>query len=62
MIKKWREKGEIIINFGFANPSLFDDYINKTFMFLVDYDNGIMKRNVGEKGQKENELKREKKN
>ena len=55
--KKVEEKGEIIINVGFANPSLFDEYINKTFMSLVDYDNGIIKWNVGEKGQKEKEFK-----
>ena len=55
--KKVEEKGEIIINGGFANPSLFDEYINKTFMSLVDYDNGIIKWNVGEKGQKEKEFK-----
>ena len=55
--KKVEEKGEIIINGGFANPSLFDEYINKTFMSLVDYENGIIKWNVGEKGQKEKEFK-----
>ena len=55
--KKVEEKGEIIINGGFANPSLFNEYINKTFMSLVDYDNGIIKWNVGEKGQKEKEFK-----
>ena len=56
--KKVEEKGEIIINFGFANPSLFDEYINMTFMSLVDYENGIIKWNVGENGQKEEDYKK----
>ena len=56
--KKVNQKDEIIIKYGFADPSIFDEYINKTFMSLVDYENGIIKWNVGENGQKEEEYKK----
>ena len=55
---KVNQKDEIIIKYGFADPSIFDEYINKTFMSLVDYENGIIKWNVGENGQKEEEYKK----
>ena len=56
--KKMNQKDEIIIKYGFADPSIFDEYINMTFMSLVDYENGIIKWNVGENGQKEEEYKK----
>ena len=56
--KKVNQKDEIIIKYGFADPSIFDEYINMTFMSLVDYENGIIKWNVGENGQKEEEYKK----
>ena len=56
--KKVNQKDEIIIKYGFADPSIFDEYINMTFMYLVDYENGIIKWNVGENGQKEEEYKK----
>ena len=56
--KKVNQKDEIIIKYGFADPSIFDEYINKTFMSLVEYENGIIKWNVGENGQKEEEYKK----
>ena len=52
------KQDEIIIKEGFANPKLFDEYINMTFMSLVDYDNGIIKWNVGENGQKNEEYEK----
>ena len=55
---KVNQKDEIIIKYGFADPSIFDEYINKTFMSLVEYENGIIKWNVGENGQKEEEYKK----
>lgn len=36
--------------------------MNMTFMSLVECDNGIIKWNVGEKGQKRRIMKKEKKN
>ena len=52
---------EININYGFADPKLFNEYINKTFMSLVEYENGIINWDVGENGQtKEMFLKGEK--
>ena len=42
---------EININYGFADPKLFDEYINKTFMSLVECENGIINWDVGENGQ-----------
>ena len=56
--KKLEEKKEINIKYGFADPNLFDEYVNMSFMSLVDYENGIIKWNVGEKGQKEEEYKK----
>ena len=56
--KKVNQKDEIIIKYGFADPSIFDEYINMTFMSLVDYENGIIKWNVGENGQKEEDYKK----
>ena len=53
--KSLEKKDEIIIKHGFADPDLFNEYINMTFTSLVDFDNGIVKWNVGENGQKENE-------
>ena len=52
---------EININYGFADPKLFNEYINKTFMSLVEYENGIINWDVGKNGQtKEMFLKGEK--
>ena len=48
-------QNETIIDRGFANKDIFNDYINKTFTSLVDYENGIIKWDVGENGQKKEE-------
>ena len=52
------QQDEIIINYGFANPNLFNEYINMTFMSLVECENGIIKWDVGENGQKKEEYEK----
>jgi len=49
------QQNEKIINRGFADKNIFNQYINKTFMSLVEYDNGIINWNVGENGQTKEE-------
>ena len=56
-IRKEKQE-EINIDHGFANKKLFDEYINMTFMSLVECDNGIIKWNVGENGQKKEEYEK----
>ena len=56
--KKSNQQEEIIINYGFAKPDLFDEYINMTFMSLVEYDNGIIRWDVGDNGQKKEEYEK----
>ena len=51
-------QNEKIIDRGFANKNIFNDYINKTFTSLVDYENGIIKWDVGENGQKKEEYEK----
>ena len=51
-------QNEKIIDRGFANKYIFNDYINKTFTSLVDYENGIIKWDVGENGQKKEEYEK----
>ena len=52
------QQDEIIIDYGFAKPELFNQYINKTFMSLVEYENGIIKWNVGKYGQTKEEYEK----
>ena len=52
------KQNEKIIDRGFANKYIFNDYINKTFTSLVDYENGIIKWDVGENGQKKEEYEK----
>ena len=49
------QQNEKTINRGFADKNIFNQYINKTFMSLVEYDNGIINWNVGENGQTKEE-------
>ena len=49
------QQNEKTINRGFADKDIFNQYINKTFMSLVEYDNGIINWNVGENGQTKEE-------
>ena len=51
-------QNEKIIDRGFANKYIFNDYINKTFTSLVEYENGIIKWDVGENGQKKEEYEK----
>ena len=55
---KMSKQEEIIIKQGFVDEKLFDEYINMTFMSLVECDNGIIKWNVGENGQKKEEYEK----
>ena len=52
------QQNEKIINRGFADKNIFNQYINKTFMSLVEYDNGIINWNVGENGQTKEEYEK----
>ena len=52
------KQDEIIIKEGFAVPLLFDEYINKTFMSLVECDGGIIRWKAGEDGQKKEEYEK----
>ena len=45
------EKDEIKIKHGFTDKNIFEKYANKTFMSLVESENGIIEWNVGENGQ-----------
>jgi hypothetical protein len=40
------EKDEIIIKYGFTDKKIFEEYANKTFMSLVECENGIINWNV----------------
>ena len=55
---KMSKQEEIIIKQGFVDEKLFNEYINMTFMSLVECDNGIIKWNVGENGQKKEEYEK----
>ena len=55
---KMSKQEEIIIKQGFVDEKIFDEYINMTFMSLVECDNGIIKWNVGENGQKKEEYEK----
>ena len=55
-LKKQQEEHNI--SEGFAVPELFDEYINKTFMSLVEFENGIIKWDVGKNGQKKEEYEK----
>ena len=48
-------KDEIKIKYGFTDKKIFRDYTNKTFMSLVESDNGIINWNIGKEGQTEEE-------
>ena len=50
------KKDEIIIKYGFADKNIFAKYVNKTYMSLVECDNGIIKWDVGNNGQSENDF------
>jgi uncharacterized protein YlzI (FlbEa/FlbD family) len=52
------QQNEKTINRGFADKNIFNQYINKTFMSLVEYDNGIINWNVGENGQTKEEYEK----
>ncbi len=52
------QQNEKTINRGFADKDIFNQYINKTFMSLVEYDNGIINWNVGENGQTKEEYEK----
>ena len=52
------QQNEKTINRGFADKNIFNEYINKTFMSLVEYDNGIINWNVGENGQTKKEYEK----
>ena len=52
------QQNEKTINRGFADKNIFNQYINKTFMSLVEYDNGIINWNVGENGQTKKEYEK----
>ena len=45
------EKEEVVIKYGFIDKNIFEQYANKTFMSLVENENGIIKWNVGNNGQ-----------
>ena len=51
-----KEKEEVKIIYGFTNKNIFEQYANKTFMSLVESDNGIILWNVGNDGQSKNEF------
>ena len=51
-----KEKEEIKIKFGFADKNLFEQYANKTFMSLIENENGIINWNVGKDGQSQEEF------
>ena len=55
---KMSKQEEIIIKQGFVDEKIFDEYINMTFMSLVECDNGIIKWNAGENGQKKEEYEK----
>ena len=55
-LKKQQEEHNI--SEGFAVPELFEEYINKTFMSLVEFENGIIKWDVGKNGQKKEEYEK----
>ena len=40
------EKDEVIIKYGFTDKKIFEEYANKTFMSLVECENGIINWNV----------------
>ena len=48
-------KEEIKIIYGFTDKKIFNKYENKTFMSLVENNNGIIKWNVGKEGQSKEE-------
>ena len=50
------EKDEIKIKYGFTDKNIFEQFVNKTFMSLVDCQNGIINWNVGENGQSQEEF------
>ena len=52
------QQNEKTINRGFADKNIFNQYINKTFMSLVEYDNGIINWNVGKNGQTKEEYEK----
>ena len=49
------EKEEVVIKYGFIDKNLFEQYVNKTFMSLVECESGIINWNVGANGQKKEE-------
>jgi hypothetical protein len=51
-----KEKEEIKIKYGFTDKNIFEQYSNKTFMSLVESDNGIILWNVGNNGQSKDEF------
>ena len=51
-----KEKEEIKIKYGFADKNLFEQYANKTFMSLIENENGIINWNVGKDGQSQEEF------
>ena len=51
-----KEKEEVKIIYGFTNKNIFEQYANKTFMSLVESDNGIILWNVGKNGQSKDEF------
>ena len=51
-----KEKEEIKIKYGFADKNLFEQYSNKTFMSLIENENGIINWNVGKDGQSQEEF------
>jgi len=51
-----KEKEEIKIKYGFADKNLFEQYSNKTFMSLIENENGIINWNVGKDGQTQEEF------
>jgi hypothetical protein len=51
-----KEKEEIKIKYGFADKNLFEQYANKTFMSLIENENGIINWNVGKDGQTQEEF------
>ena len=53
--KNLDQKDEVKIKYGFTDKNIFEKYANKTFMSLVESENGIIKWDVGEKGQSEEE-------
>ena len=51
-----KEKEEVKIIYGFTDKNIFEQYANKTFMSLVESDNGIILWNVGKDGQSKDEF------